>query len=234
VDEFSRAQHADHAILGLEHSFDRGLALRVEAYDKRYGRLRTRYENLYDPLSLAPELRWDRVAIAPDSATAQGLEWLLTLRPGNAWNAWASYALARVQDDVDGEVVRRSWDQTHTLNAGVVWGSGPWTATVAGQYHTGWPVTPISLDDAGDVILGSRNDARYAYYASLDARVSYEWSLPRGTLTAHAELTNALDRRNPCCTDLEYVVDESGTPRLERDLRHWLPLVPSVGLLWKF
>ena len=74
---------------------------------------------------------------------------------------------------------------------------------------------------------------RYADFATLDARVSYEWALPRGTLTAHAEVTNAFDRRNPCCTDL-YYVDVDGPPRLERDLRHWLPLVPSVGVLWKF
>ena len=43
-----------------------------------------------------------------------------------------------------------------------------------------------------------RNAARYADYSSVDARVSYEWTLPRGTLTLHGELTNALDRRHPC------------------------------------
>ena len=106
--------------------------------------------------------------------------------------------------------MRRSWDQSHTFNAGVGWTQAPWQATVAAQYHTGWPVTPIGLDDAGDVVLGRRNDDRYADFASVDARVSYEWTLPRGTLTAHAEVTNALDRGNPCCTDLYYVADATG------------------------
>jgi hypothetical protein len=227
--EFHRAQRADHAILGLERKLGRDASLRVEAYRKVYARPRSRFENLYDPLSLAPELRWDRVAINPASTRADGVEVLLTHRPAGAWSGWASYAWSRVVDRLDGADVRRSWDQTHTLNAGFGWSQGPWQATVAAQVHTGWPVTPIDVDASGDVVLGPRNDDRYAHFGSLDARVSREWSLPRGTLAAHVEVTNALDRRNPCCTDLAY---EDGA--LERDLRHWLPLVPSFGVLWKF
>jgi len=234
VTAFSRAQRADHAIVGLEHAWSDEVTLRVEAYRKTYARLRTRYESLYDPLSLAPELRWDRVAIAPHSATAEGVETLLTLHDAGAWNGWLSYAWSQVTDRVDDDDVRRGWDQSHTVNLGLGWTEGPWRATLAAQYHTGWPVTPITLDGDGAVQLGPRNDTRYADYASLDARVSHEWSLPRGTLTVHAEATNLLDRRNPCCTDLEYVTDADGTASLERDLRHWLPLVPSIGVLWKF
>ncbi len=233
VEDFSPAQSADHLILGLERDLTPEYSLRVEAYRKDYSDLRTRFESLYDPLSLAPELRWDRVAISPSSALAEGGELLLTRKPVDAWSGWFGYAWSRVNDAVDGGDVRRSWDQTHTVNLGVLWSSGPWQATLAAQYHTGWPVTPIGLDAQGNVVLGERNAARYANYGSLDARVSYEWTLPRGTLTLHGELTNALDRRNPCCTDIEYELDD-GTPTLERELRHWLPLVPSVGVLWKY
>ena len=233
IEDFSAAQSADHLILGLERDLTPGYSLRVEAYRKDYRDLRTRFESLYDPLSLAPELRWDRVAIAPSSALAEGGELLFTRRPVDAWSGWLGYAWSRVTDAVDGGDVRRSWDQTHTVNLGVLWASGPWQATLAAQYHTGWPVTPIGLDAQGNVQLGDRNAARYADYGSLDARLSYEWTLPRGTLTLHGELTNALDRRNPCCTDLEYSIID-GTPTLDRELRHWLPLVPSVGVLWKY
>ncbi|HET7202373.1 MAG TPA: hypothetical protein VFI92_03300 [Steroidobacteraceae bacterium] len=234
VAEFQRSQYADHAIVGLERDLGSAVALRVEAYRKDYRRPRLRYENLYDPLSLAPELRWDRVAIAPDSARAEGLELLLTRRQAGPWNGWVSYAWSRTYDRVDGEDVRRSWDQTHTVNAGLGWAGGPWRASLVAQYHTGWPVTPLGLDAQGEVVVGTHNADRYAGYGSLDARVSRDWTLTRGTLTAHLEVTNALDRRNPCCTDLEYVVDPSGAATLRRDLRHWLPLVPSIGVLWKF
>jgi hypothetical protein len=233
VTAFSPAQRADHYVVGLEHDLAPAYALRMEVYRKDYGDLRTRYESLYDPLSLAPELRWDRTAIAPSSAIAEGVELLLTRKPVDAWSGWFSYAWSRVDDRVDGSEVRRSWDQTHTFNFGTLWSAGPWQATLAGQYHTGWPVTPIGLDAQGSVVQGPRNGSRYADYGSVDARVSYEWTLPRGTLTLHGELTNAFDRRNPCCTDFEYTVID-GTPTLEHELRHWLPLVPSVGVLWKF
>jgi hypothetical protein len=233
VDQFAPAQSADHLIIGLEHDLAPAWSLRVEAYRKDYTDLAARYESLYDPLSLAPELRWDRVTITPTSALATGAEVLLTRKPVDAWSGWLGYAWSRVQDREGGSQVRRSWDQTHTVNGGVLWASGPWQATLALQYHTGWPVTAIALDAQGNVVQGARNGARYSDYASVDARVSHEWALPRGTLTLHGEVTNALDRRNPCCTDITYAVAD-GTPQLEVERRHWLPLVPSVGVLWKF
>ena len=47
----------------------------------------------------------------------------------------AGPARARVTDRVSGSQVRRSWDQTHTVNAGLLWSSGPWQATLATQYE---------------------------------------------------------------------------------------------------
>ena len=235
IDEFAPAQHADHTIVGFEHDFGTSTTLRLETYRKDYRRLQTRFESLYDPLSLAPELRWDRVAIAPQSARAEGAEFLFRHSGADPWSGWFGYAWSRVTDDVDGGNVVRSWDQTHTLNGGIGWTDGGWQATLAAQYHTGWPVTPLQLDDtATDVALGARNSGRYAYFASVDARVSRKWLLRRGSITVHAEVTNALDRRNPCCTDFEFPVGPDGTIEIDADLRHWLPLVPSVGVLWKF
>jgi outer membrane cobalamin receptor len=233
VTDFQRAEHADQAIVGFERALTDDLALRAEAYRKDYADLRTRYENLFDPMSLAPELRWDRVAISPSAARAEGVELSMSLKQHGPWSGWFAYTWSRVDDTVDGARVRRSWDQRHTVNAGISWSNGLWQATLAGQYHTGWPVTPIALDSGGAVVLGPRNVDRYDDFASIDARVSRDWTLARGTLTVHAEVTNALDRKNACCTDF-HVEDEEGMPVLERETRHWLPLVPSVGVLWKF
>ena len=81
--------------------------------------------------------------------------------------------------------------------------------------------------------LGRRNSIRYDDYASLDARVSRDFTLSRGELTAFVEVTNLTNRRNPCCVDYTYEYQDAGLV-LERDVRHWLPLVPSLGVLWKF
>lgn len=237
VDEFQRAQRSDHTILGLEHDFSGGLALRIEAYRKNYGQPRTRYESLFDPLSLAPELRWDRVAIAPGSASAQGAELLLTRKGAGPWSGWFSYAWSQVEDDQHGRDTVRSWDQKHSVQGGVTWADRGWQVTVAGGYHTGWPVTPVQMvptTSGSTVVVGPRNASRYADFATLDVRASRDFELQRGTLNLFAEVTNALDRQNPCCVDYEFESDAGGNVVIDRDYRHWLPLVPALGLLWKF
>lgn len=205
---------------------------------KDYQRLRPRYESLFDPLSLVPELRWDRVRIDPDSAEARGLEFLVTKHGEGPWNGWFSYAWSNVEDRLAGDSVRRSWDQAHSVGAGLTWKQGGWEATAAAMYHTGWPVTPVRVesDASGDeqVNVGPRNADRYPHFGSIDLRVSRAFELERGTLSVFAEVTNALDRHNPCCVDFEIETGPDGSPELEREYSDWLPLVPSLGVLWKF
>jgi hypothetical protein len=91
-------------------------------------------------------------------------------------------------------------------------------------------------DDAApvQVELGPRNSARLKDYASIDLRISRDFALSRGDLTVFAEVTNALDRRNPCCTEFSLEPAGNDSAVLERDYRHWLPLVPSIGVLWRY
>jgi outer membrane receptor protein involved in Fe transport len=237
IDEFLPAQTADHMILGIEHDLRAGFGLRVEAYRKDYDSLKPRYESLFDPLSLVPELRWDRVRIAPGSARAEGVEALLSRRSADPWNGWLSYAWSRVTDREDGIDTLRSWDQTHSIGAGLKWTSGPWDATLAASYHSGWPTTPVVLLDPGtpaaSIAVGRRNSARYKDFSSVDLRLSRDFALPRGDLSVFAEVTNAFNQRNPCCVDFAYDYAD-GQLALQREYRHWLPLVPSVGVLWRY
>ena len=237
VSEFFPAQKADHTILGVERDLPQGYALRMEAYRKDYSQLRPRYENLFDPLSLVPELRWDRVRIAPESARAEGVELLLSRRSASPWNGWASYTWSRVRDRIDGVDTPRSWDQTHAVSAGLTWTASPWSATLAATYHTGWPTTPVVLVDtnaaSAEIVLGERNSLRYDYFGSLDARVSRDIRVSRGELTVFAEVSNLVDRDNECCVDYSYEY-RGDSVVLERDYRHWLPIVPSIGVLWRY
>jgi len=235
VDEFHRAQYADHAIIALEHELGHGTSTRIELYRKQYRHLQPRYESLFDPLSLAPELRWDRTLIAPSKATAEGLDWLFSRKDEGPWSSWINYSWSRVRDRIDGRMIRRSWDQTHALNGGVTWTRGGWQATLVGALHTGWPVTPVSIDANGQgvVQLGERNSKRFPNYASVDVRVSREFNVKRGRLYTFAEVTNALDRRNRCCVDIEADSTDNIT-QLDREYRNWLPLIPSAGISWRF
>jgi hypothetical protein len=188
-------------------------------------------------LSLAPELRWDRVAIAPRSGAADGAEFLLTRKGDGPWSGWASYAWSRAEDHTKAGDPLRSWDQTNSLQGGITWADRGWQITLAGTYHTGWPVTPVHVvqDMTGaTVVVGPANAARYDYFASLDLRASREFAVRHGSLSLFAEVTNALDRKNPCCVDYEFDAEDGGNVVMEREYRHWLPLVPSFGLLWKF
>jgi len=233
VDDFQPAQRADHSIVSLETALVPGLTLRAEAYRKRYASLRTRYENLFDPVALLPELSADRVRIEPDAATAEGVELLLTRRTAEPWNGWLGYTWSRVDDRIDGEDVPRSWDQTHAVTAGVTRTYGAWDVTLAGLWHTGWPTTSLELDEAGAVVTGSRNAIRLGDFASLDLRINRRWQLQRGELSAFLEVTNVLDRRNPCCVQWSVEQTPEGA-RLARKVEHWLPRIPSVGVLWIF
>jgi outer membrane receptor protein involved in Fe transport len=237
VAQFQPTQRADMIVLGLEQALPAQHALRVEAYSKEYHALRARYENLLDPLSLLPELRWDRVRIAPASARATGLEMLLSRKSVGPWNGWLNYAWSRVEDREAGVDTLRGWDQRHAFGGGLSWTSDPWVATLAASYHTGWPTTSVRLAEPVDqvpprVIVGSRSDSRLRDYLSVDARVSRRFRLKHGELDTWFEVTNLTNRGNTCCVD--YQVEDGPPPVLLRDDDDWLPLLPSFGVLWRY
>ncbi len=238
VDTFYGAQHAHHAIVGFDHSFDHGLDLRVEAFRKDYRHINPRFENIFDPLVLLPEAEFDRVRIAPESALATGVELMLQLRPHGSWSGWLSYSWSQVDDRVDGEDVPRSWDQRHAVNLGIVWAKGPWSATLTDSFHTGWPTTVLEVADSPSgtpqIVLSRRNRSRLGEYNSLDFRVTRTFALPRGALDVFVEVNNALDRENPCCVHYDVEENEDGSLLYTRDLDTWLPLIPSVGVLWRY
>lgn len=239
VDRFYPAQHAIHSIFSVEHAFTTQLDARLEFYRKDYGQVNPRFENLFDPLVLLPEFEFDRIRIAPARARADGMELWLNWRPAGHWSGWLSYTWSQVRDRIDGEDIYRSWDQRHAVSLGVAWVSGPWSVTLADAYHTGWPTTQLSLAPApaaGDspVVVGPRNALRYEDFNSLDLRITRTFVLPRGQLDVFVEATNLSARENPCCTDYRIVQTDNGAVTLEADTDNWLPLVPSIGVLWRY
>lgn len=235
--EFQAAQRSEHLILSAVQDLG-GYRLRAELYRKKMRSLTTRFENLTDPITLLPELQPDRTRLDPESATARGAEVLFTRRgdhQGLSW--WASYAWSEVLDQFDEGKVARSWDQTHALKLGMDWSAGPWDISLAGSIHTGWPKTRLLLadGDAGpEVVAAARNRRRYEDFHRLDMRISREFRLERSTLEAYLEVTNLYNGRNPCCLDYTPVTTDDGSLVLIEETDYWLPLIPSLGVAWRF
>ena len=243
IDQFWPAQRADHYIVGLRHTFGNKLSTRVELFRKDIKEVQPRFENLFDPLSLIPEVQADRVRLDPSSANSQGLEVSLDWSDGPlSW--WATYVLSEATDRIDGRNEWRSWDQRHAFQGGIGWGNEKWDVSVAASVHSGWPLTELTLvedgvDEDGEIVYvavpGPRNADRHATFASLDFRVSRKWKLRRGSLMAFLEVSNLTNRQNPCCLDFDFEEDEdTGEDVFERGVDYWMPLLPAIGVLWEF
>jgi len=239
ISAFFPAQRAEHFVISLQHGFSAGVETSLSAYRKSFRTLRPRFENVFNSLTLLPELQFDRVRIDPFGAEAVGIEF--TVNRGSSaedvlW--WLGYSWSRIDDQTTRGDVKRSWDQTHTVKAGVSWRYRGWDFSAAGEVHTGWPKTTmtgelVALPNGGTALeldVSPRNTLRYSVFHTFDVRVSRRFDVKRGDLTGFLEISNLYDRSNPCCTEYSLLGDGSLTSREA----HWLPLVPSLGIVWQF
>lgn len=235
VTGFYPAQHADHSIVSVQHSYPVGLDIRVEAYRKDYKQLNQRFENVLDSHVLLPELEYDRVSIRPTRARIQGVELLAQLHPTGSWSGWFSYSWSRAEDRVESGYVPRNWDQTHAFNLGIVWTRGPWVVALTDSYHTGWPTTNVIRNMQSpnpEFVLGDRNADRLAAFNSLDMRIARTFAFSHSVLEVFIEGSNVLDDANQCCVSFTQTASPNG-PTVTRKVDYWLPLIPSAGILWR-
>ena len=242
LSEFFRAQRAEHVVANFRRHFDRDLSLDLSYYRKSFRSVRPRFENAFNSLTLLPEIQFDRYRMDPSSAKAHGAELRISKGDGGEqlfW--WLGYAWSEVRDTVDTMKIPRAWDQTHTVKAGISWRWGQWDFSAAGEAHTGWPRTRLlaqevpNTDGTHALVLTTSplNGQRHSVFHTLDARVSRDFAIRRGELSVFLEVSNLYDRSNECC--LEYGVTPGATgPVLSENEGYWLPLVPSLGVVWRF
>jgi outer membrane receptor for ferrienterochelin and colicin len=242
---FSRVERSVHQVVGFEHLFARedgapDVALRVELYQREVDNPVPRYENLYERINTFPELEPDRVRVAPDRSLAEGFEIFMRSRIGSRVGWWVNYAWATTEDEISGRLVPRHFDQTHTLNLDLDVRLGQeWSLNLAWRYHTGWPTTPLTLeetvDDEGEVefvpVLGDAYSNRLPSYHRLDLRARRQWQLRAGTLELFIDVQNAYDRANIAGFDYE-IDEEEGT--IEPNPEEWAGILPSVGVSFEF
>ncbi len=186
---------------------------------------------------LLPELKPDRIEVAPVTASARGVELTVSRRSARPLRWWFTYTWSSVRDEFSDSEIDRSWDQTNAVGAGLAWQTERWDLAVAGSYRTGWPTTEFELvttDPLPLVSTGPRNANRLGSYTSVDARVARKFQLERaGELTVFLEVTNLFNQRNECCVEYEFN-DEEGEFGLEVETTNYLPAFPSLGVIWRF
>jgi hypothetical protein len=242
--ELAPAEWAEHGILGFEHRRPSGATWRVEAYRRRLSRSRVRFENLYDPIVLFPELSGDRVRIAPDGGRAAGIEVLFRSAERGPLSWWLTYALSSVEDSIDGRKVPRATDQPHAVRADLNYRlTSGWNFNAAWLYHTGWPTTAVTgravAGDDGSLhvepVLGPLNGERLPAYHRLDLRVSRGWKLPLGRLDTYLDLQNVYDRQNARGFQaFAFEPGPAGDVRVQADAVSWGGFLPSFGVRWRF
>lgn len=240
--QFSGAERAEHLVMSIVHTLPRSWTLQGVLYDKRFERLRPRYENLFSQIELFPESRSDRILVAPDRAHARGLELVIRngLASGVSW--WLGYVLSEAEDVVDGREVPRSWDQRHSIDAGIAFGL-PWDiqASLGGSWHSGRPTTPVSLaweEQEGElepvIVQGPRNSARLEDYGRIDLRLSRSFPLRHGNAVVVLQAFNATNRENVCYIEDFEVEGEGETARIIPETQSCSPIIPTLSVQWQF
>jgi hypothetical protein len=228
LEDFPSAQRSDQAIVGIDHRLDSGLALRLEWFRKLQSDPRPHFENLLDPMSLAPEIAPDRVEVAPLAAEMRGTE-ISVVSEGHELSWWLGLVWSEAWDSLGGRREPRSWDQTWAVTAGIDWVRGQWRFGAVAGSHRGWPTTRVQDDE-----LDARNSDRFGDRVTLDLRAEYRRPLAIGSLAVNFEITNAINVGNTCCQRLIPLDDGAGGTSFTTQESDWLPVVPSIGVLWEF
>jgi len=247
---FFPAERAEHRLVGWERSFrvaGRRLDLRVDAYQREITDPRPRYENIFDAFTPNPEATNDRILIAPESASAEGIELFLSRRSAGRFAWWVGYALSEVTDRIDGRDVPRSIDQTHALTIDLNWRPGDeWNFNFAWLYHSGWPTTAVSAVAVTDPdgsptivpVIGPLYGERLGDYHRLDMRASREFRFRSGnTLEFFVDVQNLYGRENPAgfeVDDRRFTLLDNGEVEYLPKEENYLGFLPSFGLRWRF
>jgi hypothetical protein len=228
---------AIHSTLGVAYQSSHQTRFGMEVYRKRWTNVSPYYDNTLQKVTLVPDLIPDRLRLAPGDSQSVGVE-LSAHRAFSAFlEGWANYTWSRVVDDFSGTTVLRSWDQPHALASGLTWSNGPAAVETVVGWHRGWPRTPVTFVPGTrftppDILLGTRNSARWGNFFTLDLRSSWTKAFARSDFSLWAEATNSTNRRNPCCDRILASASDLDPAVAQPD--SWFPRSFDVGFTWRF
>lgn len=239
-------QRSAHAIVGFEWDITRKLNLNVEGYYKHFPQITNMNRNKKfesdDPT--APDaLKKDFVV---ESGKAYGVDFVLKFEERNYY-IWAVYSLGYT-DRWDGfQSYNPVFDRRHNVNLVASYTFGKkklWSADVRWNFGSGFPFTqsagyygpkPTFLDGINtgveevnssgvEVIYGELNGGRLPDYHRLDFSLKRVFNISdRSKIEASLSVTNIYDRENIFYID-----------RVRFETVYQLPLMPSLGVNWRF
>ncbi len=235
VTHFFKPQYADQVVAGLR--WQRGaIEATGEIYYKRYSGLKGRFENIFNPFVLLPEMEPDRVGLRPDKARATGLDLDVGFILAEPASAYFRYSYMDAEDRIDSKWVDRRWSQQHTISTGAVWQGDSFSVSVGLTWHSGWRTTRLPGFVPEDTIIPLNtvlNNTQLDDYVSLDINARKHWVFPRCRVEIYADIVNVTDRRNEAGIDFDIEEVDDGY-ELTPDRETLLGRVPSVGITLSF
>ena len=231
-----RLQKAVHAIGGVEIDLTDNLELNIEPYYKGFTQLITLNRN---------KLIGSDPDFAIETGDARGID--LSLRYSvEGLYIYGTYSLGKVTRDDGEQTFPTIFDRRHNINFLTSYNFGSddsWEAGVRYNFGTGFPFTLTrgffgeqTLNDGlqSDVLTGNaqlgilyderRNQGRLPNYHRLDLSLkkTFEYG-ERGRVEIVASVTNAANRENIFFFD-----------RIRYERVNQLPILPAIGVNWKF
>jgi outer membrane cobalamin receptor len=250
---FFPASLARQWVTGIEHFFENGLHLRLEGYYKRLFDLPDDYRNWSNDIEIFPEMQWDRFRLDMAGSTSKGIEAYIKYDQGGKWTWWASYALAKVTDDIRSMVYQGveytdkageypgKYDQRQTIYVDANFRPNRnWHLNFSWQYHSGWPyserVVKSQQEHDGSTSYYYTYDeyfgARYAAYHRLDLKINRHFYTSKGRISTFLTLINLYDHGNVRSMEYNWVGSQSQGYYLIEEPEYWFRLLPSIGISW--
>ncbi len=235
IEQFYRPQRSDQVVAGMELS--RGdWDLVLEAYYKDYEDPKGRFENVFNPFVLLPEMESDRLGLLPEEARAYGVDIDLQHAFTATLSGQLRYSYMKAEDKLEDTWVDRRWAQEHTVNASLLWQEDNFSIAIAALWHSGWRSSRLPAfipeDDPIDIV-DYLNNTELRDHVSIDISARYRWDFRRARVEVFADISNITDRSNQAGIDYDEEEVDGGYT-LEPDQETLLDLVPSVGITLSF
>lgn len=238
-------QRAMHNIIGFELDLGRRITLNVEGYLKDFQQLTNVNRNkLYaDDVANANQPESLRKDFIIERGKAMGVDFVLKYSHKRLY-LWAVYSIG-VVDRYDGiQEYFPHFDRRHNVNLVGAYTFGKdlnWEASVRWNLGSGFPFTQTAgfyenlLMDGGigtdyttqngflGVEYGELNQGRMPFYHRLDLSIKRDFELGSTVLGAVVGITNVYNRDNIFFID-----------RVSYDIVNQLPILPSLGISWRW